>query len=152
MGIKWIGSDGKEIEAEEVEIESGNMFFVGDRVLLFSPYTEQLFVSEDEFDPPKFEILEVGYDEEDDVWRYRLDRGMRNEWYSEEWLSLPMATEFVKNGLPKRVDIDEIIGGQLRDLEIGRLLDIISNGTPEERKQAEEALTVLTEEDDGRRM
>lgn len=165
-GFEWV--DGEEAEAEE---EPMPMFYVGDSVNLYSPY-EGEFISQDFFamEPERYEIDGVDYDHKQKVFRYSL-KGQVDEldgrklWYSEEWLSLPVVSSFVskkiidepegsllmqKGDLEDRI-LSRSIEEDLREREIDRFLDIMRNGTAEERRQAEEELRRITSEEGGER-
>ena len=88
--VEWISG-----EAEEVE-EPLPMFYEGDNVLIYSPYTAEFVTSEWNVAPEMYEIVGVNYDEEEEVFRYLLEGGGSNEWYSEDWLSLPTTTTFIR--------------------------------------------------------
>ena len=92
--VEWISG-----EAEEVE-EPLPMFYEGDNVLIYSPYTAEFVTSEWNVAPEMYEIVGVNYDEEEEVFRYLLEGGGSNEWYSEDWLSLPTTTTFIREWVP----------------------------------------------------
>lgn len=161
-GFEWV--DGEE--DEEAEEEPMPMFRSGeDEVVLYNPY-EGEFMSMDflSFEPERYRVIDVDYDADDKVFRYRLDDGtgdLDDVWYSEDWLSLPTVSRFVTKKVDVERDLvvrkgmieDAIIGRSLeedlREREIDRFLDNMRNGTEEERKQAEAELRRITSEEGG---
>lgn len=173
-GFEWI--DGEDADDDEVSVPLP-MFYEGDTVLLWNPY-EGGFIIEDFFamEPERYRVLDVKYDKQQEVFRYKLERlggTAINEtdvlsdedgvalWISEEWLSLPSVTNYASkeaSELRIRVDLDaamERLEGNLairdmeedlRSREIDRMLDLMNEGTEEERKEAEKELRRLTAE------
>ena len=155
-GFEWV--DGEEAEAEE---EPMPMFRAGeDEVVLYNPY-EGEFMSMDflSFEPERYRVIDVDYDADDKVFRYRLDDGtgdLDDVWYSEDWLSLPTVSRFVTKKVDVERDLvvrkgmieDAIIGRSLeedlREREIDRFLDLLRTGNAEERKAAEKELRKLS--------
>ena len=173
-GFEWI--DGEDADDDEVSVPLP-MFYEGDTVQLWNPY-EGGFIIEDFFamEPERYRVLDVKYDKQQEVFRYKLERlggTVINEtdvlsdedgvalWISEEWLSLPSVTNYAsKEASELRVRDDlaaekERLEGEmaisdmeadLRSREIDRMLDIMNEGTEEERKEAEKELRRLTAE------
>lgn len=149
-GFSWISAEG------EAEPEPLPMFYEGDRVHIFEPYSGAL-VSDGEtaVGPTLYEIESVQYDVEDEVFRYKLEG--EDEWVSEDWLSLPFYSEFKKEMSDVAAEVlsvkkDElefaIIGKAMDDFakgaEIDRLLDVMNEGSAEERAEALEKLRKIS--------
>jgi len=171
-GFEWI--DGEDADDDEVSVPLP-MFYEGDTVQLWNPY-EGGFIIEDFFamEPERYRVLDVKYDKQQEVFRYKLERlggTVINEtdvlsdedgvalWISEEWLSLPSVTNYAsKEASELRVRDDlaaekERLEGEmaisdmeadLRSREIDRMLDIMNEGTEEEQEMAKEELRRIT--------
>ena len=159
-GFEWIDGDEGDIP------EPLPMFYVGDFVQLYNPYEGGFMSMEfDTVEPERREIIEYDYDTYESVFRYRLadiDGEDTDElWYSEEWLSLPSVTSFASRRRTvsvsaAEIDLDEqqtkledaivirSIENELKEREIDRLLDVMNEGTEEERKAAEESLREMS--------
>lgn len=74
------------ISADEVRDEGEPIFNVGDTVVTFNPYTHDYAEIDLDWSPIYFEVQDVFYDENDGVYRYKLDE---NEWFAESWLMKP---------------------------------------------------------------
>ena len=98
--VEWISGEAEETK-EPFPKEPLPMFYEGDSVLIYSPYTAEFVTSEWDVAPEMYEIVGVNYDEEEEVFRYLLEGGGSNEWYSEDWLSLPTTTTFIREWVPK---------------------------------------------------
>src|SRR5690606_7071436 len=73
-GFVWI--DGEETD-EEAELPPKPMFRVGeDEVVLYNPY-EGVFMTVDflSMEPERYRVVDVAYDEEEKVFRYKLEDG-----------------------------------------------------------------------------
>lgn len=161
-GFEWI--DGEDSD-EDIE-EPLPMFYVGDYVQLYNPYEGGFMSLEyDLLEPERREIVEVDYDNNEKVFRYRLadiyGEDTDDLWYSEEWLSLPSVTTFTSrrhtvsvsdieiNLEDQQTELEDAIvikslENELKEREIDRLLDVMNEGTAEERKVAEEELRKMT--------
>lgn len=152
--ITWIDYD---IEDEETP-EPKPMFYVGDTVLLYSPYTAEFYKKEWRVAPETYEVVDYKYDEDEEVFRYKLSE-RPFEWYSEDWLSLPTATTFVKKDTPiksageltatpemllsESLIISKVLDGYAREFTVDTLLDRMNNGTAEEKAEAKRQLHEL---------
>lgn len=171
-GFVWI--DGEETD-EEAELPPKPMFRVGeDEVVLYNPY-EGAFMTMDflSMEPERYRVVDVAYDEDEKVFRYKLEDGGEDDrgdelWYSEDWLSLPTVTKFTRVIAEETNTITKIKPGgytmeainaegailakamadtlddDLRKREIDRFLDLLRTGNAEERKAAEKELRKLT--------
>lgn len=169
--MTWIdGEDSGETE------KPMPMFYVGDTVVLYNPY-EGAFMTMDflSLDPERYRVVDVAYDEEEKVFRYKLEDGGEDDvgdelWYSEDWLSLPTVTKFTRVIAEETNTITKINPGgitmeaintegailakamadtlddDLRKREIDRFLDLLRTGNAEERKAAEKELRKITTE------
>lgn len=157
--FEWISAD--EPKERPNPDEPMPMFYVGDAVILYSPYTAEFFTNEWQLSPIVYEITDVKYDEDDEVFRYRLKNGAPADWYSEDWLSLPSETAFIKQGgrgdaeeeqtiTPEFIEMESRIlskhfDDQARKATIDMHLDAMNKGTPEEKVEAERLLAEMTE-------
>jgi len=96
----WI--DGEDVLTEKTKKETKKaepapMFYVGDEVILYSPYTAEFYTKEYGFAPELYVVTEVRYDEEEEVFRYLLKGQLPYEWYSEDWISLPVETAMTRD-------------------------------------------------------
>lgn len=138
------------------------MFYVGDNVLIYSPYTAEFLTQEWNISPDYFEVTAVKYDEEQEVFRYQLKDGEPDDWYSEDWLSLPAATSFIREWvtlddteiggdlMEQKTELEgeiltKALDDELKGREIDRFLDMLREGDAEEREAAEKELRKLTE-------
>ncbi|SET43074.1 hypothetical protein SAMN05216389_11149 [Oceanobacillus limi] len=143
--IQWIdGEDSDDMN------EPKPMFYVGDDVLIYDPYTAEFFSDGETIAPTKYEITDVKYDEEHSVFRYRLEGGDPNDWYSEDWLSLPATTDFIREWEPEgmteaeREKLSEELDDSARQTAIDYYLDMLTYGSENEKAYAERLLTELT--------
>jgi hypothetical protein len=154
----WISSELSSSGNEDLP-----MFYEGDEVHIFNPYTEML--EGDEFDqsPPLYRITDVLFDYEDEMHRYKLEG--RTGWISEDWLSLPLFPKYSKT-LADMPEIAESIEEQVEELErsilyktmedeleqtnINALLSALSwaleHGTEEEVEEYKQQLRYMTED------
>lgn len=153
----WIDGDDPEDMSEPKP-----MFYVGDRVHIYNPHTGEFYAEDsDTIAPRKYEITSVKYDDEQGVFRYRLDYDTPSDWYSEDWLSLPVHTDFIRELVPKikrdeptpeMVEVERKILSQAMDdmarrTQIDKCLDTLAHGSVDERAEAERVLTELTKEE-----
>ena len=177
-GITWISAEEDSEDDEEAEEASEPlppmpMFPKGDTVVLYNPYEGGFIVTEIfAMEPTRFTVVESKYDADEKVFRYRLESTVEDdeyvepdEWYSEEWLSLPTVSSFVRTREPAGIKIEkeeltmeainaegailakalaDTLDDDLRMREIDRFLDLYRTGTAEERKVAERELRKLT--------
>ena len=168
-GITWISADEDEETDEGDELPPKPMFRGGeDEVVLYNPY-EGAFMTMDflSMEPERYRVVDVAYDEEEKVFRYKLDDGMddlEGIWYSEDWLSLPTVTKFMRviaeetntntkinpGGITmeainaENAILAKAMDDDLKAREIDRFLDLLRTGNVEERKAAEKELRRLT--------
>lgn len=141
------------ISAEDEDVEPLPMFYEGDELHLFNPYMGAMYSDTDVGAPSTYVVKDVRYDDQDEVFRYKLEG--EDEWVSEDWLSLPIYSKFKRE---LTVDITEqlvnaerkILGKALDDFakgaEIDRLLDVMNSDVSEGvRQAAKDRLRELTE-------
>lgn len=156
-GFQWIDGEGSDKPTEE----SGPlpMFYEGDIVQLFNPYEGGFMITGMfSIEPERYRIVDVDYDGEQKVFRYKLEdvSGGEDEfggglaeigeefyddyisedlWYSEEWLSLPTVTNFAS----RRESESE--GDALTDLTVRIDME-------EQKERLEDAMTVKSVENE----
>ena len=169
-GVRWISAE-EDGEEEAESLPPKPMFRVGeDEVVLYNPY-EGAFMMMDflSMEPERYRVVGVAYDEDEKVFRYKLEDGGEDDegdelWYSEDWLSLPTVTKFTRVVMeeskikPGGITMEAInaegailakamadtLDDDLRKREIDRFLDLLRTGNAEERKAAEKELRKLT--------
>lgn len=148
--FEWVSAD------EDEETEPLPMFYEGDELHLFNPYMGAMYSDTDVGAPSTYVVKDVRYDDQDEVFRYKLEG--EDEWVSEDWLSLPIYSKFKRE---LTVDITEqlvnaerkILGKALDDsakqTQVDTLLDRLNwamdNGTGEEISECKRQLQKLTE-------
>lgn len=172
-GVRWISAE-EDGEEEAESLPPKPMFRVGeDEVVLYNPY-EGAFMTMDflSLDPERYRVVDVAYDEDEKVFRYKLEDGGEDDvgdelWYSEEWISLPTVSSYVrtevntefnptgeitlKDMMGKWAEVEVAIlsramDDDLRKREIDRFLDLLRTGNAEEREAAENELRKITTE------
>ena len=165
----WI--DGEEVGEIEPTAEPAPMFYVGDEVILYSPYTAEFYTKEYGFAPELYVVTEVRYDEEEEVFRYLLKGQLPYEWYSEDWISLPVETAMIRDitrditrdigKAPKpagdtttgataevteaeRAILAKWLDGLSREQTIDRCLDVLKSGNEPEKAEARRLLAEIT--------
>lgn len=149
------------ISAEDEETEPLPMFYEGDELHLFNPYMGAMYSDTDVGAPSTYVVKDVRYDDQDEVFRYKLEG--EDEWVSEDWLSLPMYSKFKReleteiNPMELTINMGElerkILGKALDDsakqTQVDTLLDrlnwALGNGTGEEISECKRQLQKLTE-------
>ena len=161
LNVTWISAEEAEpeAEAEERPDEILPMFYIGDSVNKYDPHMGALYYEYEDEGPAYYEITDVRYDDEDEVFRYNLD-GNELDWISEDWLSLPMSTKFSKRfanierggdemeKIPEMVDaerklLEKSLDESARQTQIDFLLDRMNSGTEAERAEAERQLAKI---------
>lgn len=138
------------------------MFEVGDEVLIYSPYEDGYYAQFDSLSPTVYEISDVKYDNEENVYRYRLVNDplidMYGKWISEDWLSLPIHTTFIRNLNEKKSEynrvnptpemieaerkiIDKAMDDMARKATVDALLDRMNAGDAEAERELAELIT-----------
>ncbi|WP_077297376.1 hypothetical protein [Virgibacillus pantothenticus] len=137
------------------------MYEVGNEVFIYNPYEDGYYAQYDNVSPTLYEIIDVKYDDEEGVYRYRLENGSPTDWYSEDWLSLPIHTTFIRNLNEKKSEynrvnptpemieaerkiIDKAMDDMARKATVDALLDRMNAGDAEERREAMRKLSELT--------
>ena len=121
------------------------IFAEGEYVVTFNPYTNDYAIVDFDFSPLYFKITDVRFDEDDEMFRYKL--GGNRDWFAEEWLMKPMVPFMVKpmdTKLPEPKNEPETNQFEI-DYWLLTLHEAVEREDEKERKQAEEALKELTD-------
>lgn len=154
--VQWISAE------EERQENAEPMYVEGDTVVTINPYTfDYAIVDLDNMTPLYYAVQTVKYDEADKTHRYWL-KG-EDEWFSEDWLdwapfpvmakeeieAVAYAEEDVKMTKELTESSAELLGAaldeQARKQQVDSLLDVMNEGTPEEKAEAARVLKEITQ-------